>query len=164
MGTHPSNLTQHLGPPNYDDKYMLGDIYYHRDGPEIFYPYGKTYSKKIIDIRLGDNAVNNLKLSLWQLAHESVHLFDPSGFINANYLEEGIATWYQMKIYSFPLTISKYQLAKDLVEKHSGVILPGVKKLRSQGYKINSISVQQLQNMGIGMSDADKLAQRFNSK
>ena len=55
-----------------------------------------------ITIRLTADAQTDANLAIWQLAHQCVHLIDPWNIETenrpTNYLEEGLATWYQSTI------------------------------------------------------------------
>ena len=81
----------------------------------------------------------------WQIAHECVHLLDPTPRGGSNFLEEGLATWYQnepyfhneqVKIYigrntkSLPDYIEAEQLVRKCIPEG---LLPAVKEIREHG-------------------------------
>lgn len=89
-----------------------------------------------IVIRLTASAQTDANLAIWQLAHECVHLIDPWN-IEAqgrptNYLEEGIAAWYQNTIIqNIPLD-PPYEEAKSLVEPYMPELATTIKHIRTK--------------------------------
>ncbi len=89
-----------------------------------------------ITIRLTEAAQNDANLAIWQLAHECMHLIDPWNTKRegrpSNYLEEGLATWYQNTIIQdIPNTLPQYVEAKSLVEPFMPELAGTVKHLRT---------------------------------
>lgn len=110
--------------------------------PHIWFPHvghsdrdrGKT-SNHII-IRLTEKAQSDANLAIWQLAHQCVHLIDPWNIETenrpTNYLQEGLATWYQTTIIqNIPLE-PPYDEAKSLVEPHMPELAATIKHLRTK--------------------------------
>ena len=110
--------------------------------PHIWFPHvghpdrdeGKP-SNHIV-IRLTDQAQTDANLAIWQLAHECVHLIDPWNIQaegrQSNYLEEGLATWYQNTIIQdIPNNLPQYVEAKSLVEPHMPDLAATIKHLRT---------------------------------
>ncbi len=88
-----------------------------------------------IVIRLTADAQNDANLAIWQLAHECVHLIDPWN-IEAegrptNYLEEGLAAWYQTTIIQDIPMNPPYDEAKSLVEPYMPDLASVIKHLRT---------------------------------
>ena len=89
---------------------------------ETGYPGHETdQGSNHIVIRLTADAQNDANLAIWQLARECVHLIDPwnpeAEGRPTNYLEVGLAAWYQNTIQNIPLE-SPYDQAKSLVLPH----------------------------------------------
>lgn len=93
--------------------------------------------------------------SVWQVAHESVHLLDP-GPMGTNFLEEGLATWFQDEFEFHNEQVQRYiaknsehspsyAKAKELVQ----VCMPlhlcsAVREIRASGVRIRDIDVEVL--------------------
>ena len=138
------------------------------EGPIILFPMTKPDVKQIA-IGLSANAMESQRSERaeWQLSHECLHLFDPSGKPAANFLEEGIATWFQMTIRGHDMrstkpeyisahnTVQKYIRNRNLL-KHGG-LLAAVKMLRNNGHgkKISQITSYDLSSHVAGMTDPD---------
>ena len=87
----------------------------------------------------------------WQVAHECVHLLDPTKEGGSNFLEEGLATWYQNEaefhddlVKAYIETNTKhhptYEEAERLVrECIPGGLIPSVKEIRAHGIRIGEI-------------------------
>ena len=110
--------------------------------PQIWFPHtghpererGKR-SDHII-IRLTESAQSNANVATWQLAHQCVHLIDPWNIEvegrTSNYLEEGLATWYQNTIIQdIQINHPQYAKAKSLVEPHMPQLATTIKHLRT---------------------------------
>ena len=108
----------------------------------------------VVDIKVGKSAWEKLQYgrSAWQVAHECVHLLDPTERDAANFLEEGLATWFQYEpqfhneivnqyIARYPnwQPPERYSTAKRLVVQCQGIV-PAVKKIRSSGARICEIT------------------------
>ena len=124
--------------------------------PHIWFPdSGKDHDgiHRHVGIVLGHLAMNDAKVALWQLAHECVHLIDPWLDItgrSTNYLEEGLATWFQDTYAPLKETTYKqskhYALAKNLVENlmTDQLIPKAVRNIRANGVRIGAISPETL--------------------
>lgn len=110
--------------------------------PRIWFPHvghpdrDEAKPANHIIIRLTETAQSNANLAIWQLAHECVHLIDPWNIqaegCPSNYLEEGIATWYQNTIIQdIPNNLPQYAEAKSLVEPHMPHLAQTIKHLRT---------------------------------
>ena len=91
----------------------------------------------------------------WQIAHECVHLLDPSEKGTANVLEEGLATWFQNEptyhdervrryIAKNDKHLPAYLEAQELVRHSLPDILQAVKTLRASGDRIGDIKADML--------------------
>ena len=145
--------------------------------PHIWFPHvghpdrdrGKT-SNHII-IRLTEKAQSDANLAIWQLAHECVHLIDPWNVETegrpTNYLEEGLATWYQTTIIQDIPLEPPYDEAKSLVEPHMPQLATTIKHLRTNhNLRISAIDdPDRLLNHCPGMNPktAEDLCRRFPS-
>ncbi len=124
-----------------------------------------------ITIRLTANAQTDANLAIWQLAHECVHLIDPWNTKRecrqSNYLEEGLATWYQNTIIqNIPLD-PVYEEAKSLVQPHMPQLAATIKHLRTEHKaRISAIDAPDLLLRHCPDMDtkvADRLCQRFET-
>ena len=109
----------------------------------------------VVDIKVGKSAWENLQYgrSAWQVAHECVHLLDPVERDTANFLEEGLATWFQYEPRFHNDTVKqyiarnrnwrppdRYSTAKRLVVQCQPEIVPAVKNIRSSGTRIGDMA------------------------
>ena len=111
--------------------------------PRNWFPYsGAPVGESVMQtrhvlIRLTGEAPINPEYACWQLAHECVHLLDP-WHIDAegqplNFLEEGIAAWYQdMRCPKYHNIDAPYVEAKSLVEPYMPALGNAVKHIRTQ--------------------------------
>ena len=86
-------------------------------------------------IHLSPNALTHPARARWQLAHECVHLLDPwNRRVDGrptNYLEEGLATWYQnSRLPEAESREGEYAVAQELVEPVLEELAPAVKRIR----------------------------------
>ena len=170
-----------------DSSFHLGSIYSKDKGPpRIFRPEGTN----IVDIHLTEDAFrkNDKNRVNWQLAHECVHLLDPSfppqSFHKwtrilqcmrllgpsplTNYLEEGIAVWFQNKKYEKCPLDKDYALAEKLVSRFmDNRCLPRqLKSIRENGTRIGDVKKEQLMREPcmIDAETAEKLTKKFPIK
>ena len=125
-----------------------------------------------ITIRLTANAQTDANLAIWQLAHECVHLIDPWNAKRegrqSNYLEEGLATWYQNTIIqNIPNNLPQYAEAKSLVTPHMPQLAATIKHLRTEhNLRINAIDTPDLllrHYPDMDTKAADRLCERFET-
>ena len=123
-------------------------------------------------IRLTANAQNNANLAIWQLAGQCAHLIDPWNIETegqpTNYLEEGLATWYQNTIIqNIPLDYPEQAKAKSLVESHMPNLATTIKHLRTNhNLRISAIDNPDLllrHSRDMDTKIAEKLCQRFET-
>ena len=145
-----------------DANFTLNKIYFAEGDPCICYPGG--YESKIVDIKLGNDAVGKSDILYWQMAHECFHLLDPHGTPQTNVLEEGIATWFQTKKINITPALGSYREASGLVTPFmNGQLQKKICLLRKEGIRIGEITSQQLQSQphGIPFDTAIQLAKKF---
>ena len=145
--------------------------------PRIWFPHvghpdrDRDKTSNHIIIRLTEKAQSDANLAIWQLAHECVHLIDPWNIEaegrQSNYLEEGIACWYQNTIIqNIPLE-SPYDEAKSLVTPHMPQLATTIKHLRTKhNLRISEIDNPELLLRHCPEMDAkvaNRLCQRFKS-
>ncbi len=124
-----------------------------------------------ITIRLTVAAQNDANLAIWQLAHECVHLIDPWNLKRegrpSNYLEEGLATWYQNTIIQDIHLDPPYDEAKSLVQPHMPQLAQTIKHLRTNhNLRIGDIDDHDLLLRNFPEMDAkvaERLCQRFET-
>ncbi len=108
--------------------------------PHIWFPHvghpdrDRDKTSNHIIIRLTEQAQSDANLAIWQLARQCVHLIDPWNIETedrpTNYLEEGLATWYQTTIIqNIPLQ-PRYEEAKSLIKPHMPQLATTIKHLR----------------------------------
>ena len=147
-----------------DKRFVFGTINKSTgDAPHTEYPGGHHYNGDcIVDIHISKWLWDSRKRDqrTWQVAHECVHLLDPGQKGSANFLEEGLATWFQdeprfhddlvnafvkAEIAKGGIKRSKdYAEAKELVCGCLPQLIPAVKKIRSSGVKIWEITEDML--------------------
>ena len=122
-------------------------------------------------IRLASNALTDLAKARWQLAHECLHLLDPwnerVGGRPANWLEQGLATWYQnSRVPEAECHEGQYALAEDLVSPLMDESPNAVKLIRQErGLRISEITPDVLQGYCPGLSEdiSRELCQPFSN-
>lgn len=121
------DLEKRFGPR--DAKFELGRINPPSNGPYISDPS----TSRIIDIYLTEDALRcpDEKRARWQLAHECVHLIDPHKN-PTNFLEEGLATWYQNYKFGreFAECTGHYADAEKLVCRFMDILPAAIRKIR----------------------------------
>ena len=146
--------------------------------PRIWFPHvghpdrDKAKPSDHIIIRLTETAQTNANLAIWQLARQCVHLIDPWNTETegrpTNYLEEGLATWYQTTIIQdIPLDHPEHAKAKSLVEPHMPDLAATIKHLRTNhNLRISAIDDPDLLLRHCPDMDtkvANRLRQRFET-
>ncbi len=146
--------------------------------PHIWFPHvghpdrDRDKTPKHIIIRLTETAQTNANLAIWQLASQCVHLIDPWNTETegrpTNYLEEGLATWYQNTIIQdIPNNLPQYVEAKSLVEHHMPDLAATIKLLRTKhNLRISAIDDPDLlmnHHSDMDTQAAHNLTLRFDS-
>ncbi len=121
----------------------------HGDVPRLHFPVGyHTNGQCRVNIHVSLAVWDERRRSqgAWQVAHECVHLLDPSASGASNYLEEGVARWFQdepqthsedegaQRCAAFNASredpSSPYAEAKHLVTSRIPQLIPIIKELR----------------------------------
>lgn len=130
-------------------------IEFYGEIPMVWYP-GNC---KHIAIRLTMNAAYDCRRSLYQLAHETVHLLSPTGGRNSIYFEEGVATWfsnYYLERIGLPAmspSVDSYQRVLNLVESylHKDPFL--VKRIRDKQPSFHKMTKKDIRPEFPGLSE-----------
>jgi hypothetical protein len=146
-----------------DLNYTLLGIEFCADGPRTWF-----YNDRQLSIRLTLSAMSHPQQAVFQLAHEAVHLLDPSTLGRASVFEEGIATMFQLQyvktIYpSYDSFDRRYNGAADRARHALGMTRTFVRDLRGQGTKLSEISTDQFLAAcpNLARSEADILCTKF---
>ena len=123
------------------------------DTPRTFFPARyHTEGGCIVDIHISDFPWEHCSpdQGKWQVAHECVHLLDPGIGGTANFLEEGLATWFQNEPRFHDDAVRQYiarntrtllyDAAKDLVLRCMPQLTTAVKEIRESSKRIREIS------------------------
>ena len=159
-----------LGPR--DVGFSLGDVVQapmNDDVPRIYLNFDE---RNTVDIWLTVNAMSGAYgggLARWQLAHECVHLVDPSFSPPTNVMEEGIATWFQNRKvenkFFMQFAGSAYATAERLVSPlmNDGYLPEMLRLLRRNGTSIGKVTSEQLVRVAerIDLTTAEALTARF---
>ena len=151
-----------------DERFVFGTIQESTlpcGGPQTPYPGDPgPNGYHDIDIQISKRAWNHYDwlCGAWEVAHEAVHLLDPVPYGSANFLEEGLAAWFQdqprfhvnshvdsMEEYVIRAGIGRtlgndYTIAKVLVCRCMPELIEVVKELRSPTVKISDIDADML--------------------
>jgi hypothetical protein len=76
-----------------DPSWTLLGVEFGQDGPQNWFPLYPNGGKFVL-IELFYNALHDMEIACYQLAHECVHLLAPNGGGGAPVIEEGLATMY----------------------------------------------------------------------
>lgn len=154
-------LEQMLGPR--DPRFVFGTVRLttnENGSPQTYARNGSFHfnGNCIVDVHIGiwPWKVLSPGQSVWQVAHESVHLLDP-GPLGTNFLEEGLATWFQDELKFHNEKVRRYIArnkehdrpyaeAKKLVLacKPESHLCFAVKKIRASGVRIRDIEEEVL--------------------
>lgn len=140
--------------------------------PSNWYPFFPE--RKNIIIQLSKNAANDKKRALFQLAHETFHVLSPNGTRAANYLEEGLATYFSIKatqeageaISPDYIASKHYREAYDLILRLYHAYPDASQRIatfRKRGKPLSTLTQAGISEMfpNIEPSLASKLAERF---
>ena len=143
-----------------DLRFAFGTIRKSDDGPRTFYPGGFHLKGGCqIDIWISKNCWErqDLNTAKWEIAHECVHLLDPSLDGTANVLEEGLATWFQDEPDHHPDSVRRviprdcddhyrqeWVNARNLVRPCMPDMIGAIRQLRAFGCRIGCIGPDRL--------------------
>ncbi len=161
INSYTAMLEHMLGPR--DNRFVfhtVGMTTNEVDNPQICFPNGfHCEGNCAVDVHISSWPWKHFSpdQSIWQVAHESVHLLDPVLFGSANVLEEGLATWFQneCKFHDKPVrryienaknTLPEsYARAKELVLNcDPSRLCSAVRDIRASGVSIHDIDVAML--------------------
>lgn len=144
--------------------------------PRLWYPDSgiapddpERRSRHVV-IRLTSHALTDPVRARWQLAHECFHLVDPwnkqvDGRL-ANWLEEGLATWFQnSRVPEAAYHEGQYALAEGFVSPLMDTLAEAVKLIRQEcGLRVSEITPGLLQDYCLGMNEetSQRLCQPFD--
>lgn len=167
-----------LGP--FDCRFVFGSIKKsidEDDVPHTNFPSGFHLNGEcVVDIHISSWPWEHYSIDqgTWQVAHESVHLLDPGVSGSANFLEEGLATWFQDEPSFHVEAVRKYiergvthaqhyKVAKELVGKCMPNLGPAVKDIRSHGIRVREITADMLSTRlpTVGKDTIEHLCARF---
>ena len=141
-----------------DKEYTILGVEFVGDNARLWYP-GNC---KNIAIQLGQTAMNDLDQACYQLAHECVHLLCPTGSAEANYLEEGLATYNsafymatEMGKTNWRATLPSYARAEALVRKIMEADSNSIKRMRQTEFNISAISEDLLLSETSAITDEE---------
>jgi hypothetical protein len=156
-----------------DKTYTILGIEFINDVPHCWYP-GNCGN---IIIQLGRPCMTQPDRACFQLAHETIHLLSPTGGRNANVLEEGLAShfqvWYMANHYpcDWPRSgfdwrkfeCQSYVRAKSLVEQLLELAPDAIRLLRERQPVLSCILADDIASMfpDLDSDVADALAQGF---
>ena len=137
-----------------DPRFVFGTIRKSEDGTPRTFFRTRYYTEGgcIVDIHISDFPWEHFSpdQGKWQVAHECLHLLDPGIYGTTNFLEEGLATWFQNESRFHDDTVRQYiarntkttiyDAAKDLVLRCMPQITTAVKEIRESGKRIREIS------------------------
>ena len=132
-----------------------------RDFPQTYFPNGYSETGCGVEIRIEPQwyDMQHRGMSGYQIAHECVHLLDPSAFGKGPMLEEGLAVWFQDEpayhehhksirarsaSYGSQDLGDAYATARNLVRRCMPALAPVIKGLRRGGTRLRDISADQL--------------------
>ena len=143
LGEMISHLEAQFG--SRDRSWTILGIEFCESGPRTWYPGNRGQ----IIIQLSRSASTDLVQALFQLAHESVHLLDPTAFSHATVLEEGLATHFSLQYIkqfhpNYTTNDTKYATAASLVAQLLNLSPMVIKNLRSKDIKISQITASQI--------------------
>ena len=154
----------------------------HPDGhPQTYYPEG--YHEKggcRVDIQISHCAYdcNRMAQASWQIAHECVHLLDLCIKVQANVLEEGIASWFQNEpsfhtpdVQSYICTLDSYPdhytAAMSLGTQCVPDLMPLIRRIRLEGVRLKEIQPNQLMDLALSgkttSSVINQLCEKFGN-
>ena len=167
VGQYLIKLEQMLGP--HDSRFVFGTVRKTTDkngSPHTHFPNGYHFNGNCtVDVHISKWPWEHLSpdQSVWQIAHESVHLLDPGPLQGTNFLEEGLATWFQNEHKFHNEEVRRYIAknkdhfrehfrshaeAKELVLacKPSSHLCPAVKDIRASGVRIRDIEEEVIRS------------------
>jgi hypothetical protein len=132
-----------LGPRDASKKIYQPD--FHRNGPLLW----NTPSLDGAFVQLSHNAANSWQAVVFEMAHETVHLLNPTvGY--TNWLEEGVAVSFSLHALGHfglplqPINLLSYQEAHALVKTLPGGEFFVAKSVRESAGALNAVTANHL--------------------
>lgn len=156
-------LEELFGPRNSRYSFLgVGKNSDDRDFPQTYFPNGYSDTGCGVEIRIEPQwyDMQHRGMGGYQIAHECVHLLDPSAFGAGPMLEEGLAVWFQdnpsyhghhrsiqarSAFYgSQDPTDRSYAIARNLVRRCMPELARAIKDVRSGGTRLRDIKAEYL--------------------
>ena len=133
-----------------------------RNFPQTYFPNGYRDTGCEVEIRIEPQwyDMQHRGMAGYQIAHECVHLLDPSKFGSGPMLEEGLAQWFQdePEYHKHHASIQArsacygrvppphvgYAKARNLVRRCMPQLGPSIKEVRCSGTKLRNIKAEDL--------------------
>ena len=133
-----------------------------RNFPQTYFPNGYRDTGCEVEIRIDPQwyDMQHRGMAGYQIAHECVHLLDPSMFGSAPMLEEGLAQWFQDEpeyhghhagIQARSASNGRqnnpnvpYMMARNLVRRCMPQLGPAIKEVRCSGTRLRNIKAEDL--------------------
>ena len=162
---------------HFDSRFTFGSVgrvsqEEQRPQPRIHFP--SCYSGGVVDILITPKPHDRCwrAQATWQIAHECVHLLDPCEEGKANYLEEGLATWFQMeprfhnKIVKGYLKKNRGRLIRDpryvtalgMVRRNMPGLKKAIRDIRGSGTRLCEITPSHLRSRLAGVGEKALIA------
>jgi hypothetical protein len=139
-----------------DTRWFFCGITFIESGPHLYFPANRPFH---VGIQLGRAAGASPNQAYFQLAHEVAHLLGPNPAIsNANFLEEGMCTSFQIEmaqavgIEHFG-DLGTYADALALVQELLACDHAAIRKLREVHPDLNEVDAEKLQRILPHVSD-----------
>ena len=138
-----------------DTSYTVLGFEFAAGQPQIWFPSDRGQ----IVVQLGNECLLEPDRACFQLAHETIHLLDPLEDKTATYLEEGLATHFQLRymaecyppdwprlIIDWEEQLGSYASARSLVEQLLEEDPDAIRRLRNTPLRLSQITAQQIQD------------------
>ncbi len=133
--------------------------------PQCWFPG----NRKHVVIQLSTSCLADVRRSVFQLAHECVHLLNPVLSGTASVLEEGLATLFSLQQTEalfgsrYPVGDAAYERAAQLVGPLLRADAGAIQRLRSDGKSLSAVTAADVRNVYPDLPDdhVDELCQRF---
>lgn len=131
-----------------DSRFTLREITFSSSGPRIWV----SLSEYWVHAELSLNAKGYFPTAIFEMAHEAVHILNPStGY--TNFLEEGVAVEFQRYISprlsgkEIPITIPLYIQAAEMVRVLSKNPFNAARRIRERYGALGAVRVNQLETL-----------------
>lgn len=141
-----------------DRTWTILGVEFGADGPQNWFPFYPNGGKFVL-VELFYNALNNVELACYQLAHEAVHLLAPSGGGGAPVIEEGLATAYSEEYvktnFNKPsfTSMESYKQAAALVRELESIVPDAIRDLRRVEPSFKKMTRDTFRQAGVDVQD-----------